>query len=232
MLVSQKGFCLETALKNLEKLTICFVEVFRALHKNLCVFDFLPPMADMRCNMMASHLLPWNMMAIYAPHKIRVDPFDLFCVRGGGFFQSFSMPEGRTTVFRQDKTTRQVYFKYCEPYQREIFLATKRLKSFFRFSQSDSRRAHEDSSKSDFFDVWRATVPPPFNKDEVLGRRIGDLCKFILLTYSVYRLDYSFEDQRSGRAPRNDEEQHRADFRQMKGLKRSIHKQVKLYHGV
>ena len=40
----------------------------------------------MRCNLLAWHLLIWELTAIFAPEEIRIDIFDLLSVRGGAFF--------------------------------------------------------------------------------------------------------------------------------------------------
>ena len=77
---------------------------------------------------------------------------------------------------------------------------------------------HEDEGKENFMEVWRVAVPLQYREDRKLAVRIGDLCKFNLLTYTVLRLDQPFASQ----------------YRptEFKNFKRSIHKQVKLYHGV
>ena len=53
-----------------------------------------------------------------------------------------------------------------------------RLKNFYRYGQTDIRRIQVDMGKKDFFDVWKDTVPAPFNKDKKHAQRVGDLMKF------------------------------------------------------
>ena len=75
-----------------------------------------------------------------------------------------------------------------QPSMPRIFSCYQRLKSFFRFSKSDSRRTWEDEGKTDFFEVWRVVMPAPFCRDRTLATRIGDLCKFTQITYSIQNL--------------------------------------------
>ena len=81
----QREFKLEKCLNNLMKLSDHFIGVFRKLHDSLRVFQFLTKMADFRCNMIAFHLIMWNLFAIFAPEKIKIDVFDFMCIKGGGF---------------------------------------------------------------------------------------------------------------------------------------------------
>ena len=96
----QPGFHIDRALYNLHRLSDHFIDVFRKMHENLAVFSFLPPLSDLRCNCLAFHLLLWELTAIFAPHHIRVDLFDLLLVRGGTIFNLYVIPEGQASVER------------------------------------------------------------------------------------------------------------------------------------
>ena len=71
--------------------------------------------------------------------------------------------------------------------------------------------------KTDWFEVWVHAVPSPFCHDRVLGSRIRDLIKFSTMTYRVHNMD------------RPDIKRHKPCDPQ---YKRSIHKQIKYFHGV
>ena len=96
----QPNFDIERCLNNIQKLSYHFIDTFRRLNDGLGVFEFLIPRSDMRCNLMLYHLIQWELMAIFAPQEIKVDIFDLLCVRGGGFFQYFVHPTGHTLLER------------------------------------------------------------------------------------------------------------------------------------
>ena len=119
---------------------------------------------------------------------------------------------------RPNKVPKKIVNQFFKPYQRDIFFCNQRLQNFYRYSKSDGRRMFEDQGKADFLDVWRVAVPPQYREDKKLAKRIGDLCKFNLLTYGVLSLDKPF----AGHFRPTDYE----------NFRRTIHKQVKLYHGV
>lgn len=99
-----------------------------------------------------------------------------------------------------------------------IYHALKRMNGFFRYSKTDSRRVHADEGKTQFYDIFKVIVPKEFTHDRILAQRVGDLCKFVHLTYNVYNSQMPFFSY--------DRPTSYAKF------KRSIHKQIKLYHGI
>ena len=74
-----------------------------------------------------------------------------------------------------------------------IYYALNRMNGFYRYSKTDMRRLPEDIDKNTFQEVFKEVVPEPFASDVELTRRMGDLCKFIHLTYFVASLANPFE---------------------------------------
>ena len=99
----QPGFDFRRCIYNLNKLSDNFIDAFRRLNIGLEVFDFLPKMIDMRCHMLAYHLLIWHLFVIYAPDKIQIDIYDLLSIQGGGFFSQFAQPAGSLHVCKPMK---------------------------------------------------------------------------------------------------------------------------------
>ena len=100
-----------------------FILVFRKLHEGLPVFDFLAPMADFRCNLIAYHLVMWQLFAIFAPQEIKVDFFDYFCVRGGGQHQTFILPDGKVCSYIQSKVKNNYELRLLKPHLRLVVQA-------------------------------------------------------------------------------------------------------------
>ena len=106
MSIRQPGFDLKRCLNNLHKLSDNFIAVFRKLYKGLSLDQALSRLSDFRCHMMVYHLIQWELFAIFAPEKIRLDLFDLLCIRGGGFLNClFMTPELRIEPKPIIKTT-------------------------------------------------------------------------------------------------------------------------------
>ena len=47
--------------------------------------------------MMTVNLIIFEMFALFTPKKIKIDPFCLLKVRGGGMFHGFLRPDGKMT---------------------------------------------------------------------------------------------------------------------------------------
>ena len=98
---------------------------------------------------MVYHLIQWELFAIFAPEKIRLDLFDLLCVRGGGFLNClFVTPELRIEPKPIIKTTRQHVEKNWEPYMQRVYKTYHTLTRFYHF------RKDERHLFSDFFEAW------------------------------------------------------------------------------
>ena len=67
------------------------------------------------------------------------------------------------------------------------------MNGFYRYSKTDMRRVADDIEKDNFYDVFKDVVPEPFRSDRALGKRIGDLVKFLHLTYFVTTFANPFE---------------------------------------
>ena len=70
----------------MHKLSKHFIVVFRKIYANRGYREALPRMTDLRCHLLVDHLINWELLAIYAPDRMRLDMFDLLCTRGGGVF--------------------------------------------------------------------------------------------------------------------------------------------------
>lgn len=130
------------------------------------------------------------MIAIYSPKNIKIDIFDLLCIRGGCIFSTWVTPEG---YCKWEKPCLKGEL-YCRDHPAiTIILRTlQRLRSFYRYNKSDTRRFMDDLGKTDFFDVWRETLPAPFSQDRDTAYRVGDLCLFSLITYHVKSIKHPF----------------------------------------
>lgn len=179
----QPGFKLERALRNLHMISDHFRDIFRFLNRNMGIDQFLQPKADVRCNLMAWNLLQWELTSIFVPEQIKLDFFDLLCVRGGASFFVFVTPGGMVTVDKIYRDSSKEKKKYLKPWMQVVFACEIRLKQYFRYGKSDYRRHPDDIGKEDFFDVWKCCVPDAFKNDRVVCNRVGDLMKFTLLTY-------------------------------------------------
>lgn len=69
----------------------------------------------------------------------------------------------------------------------------KRLLTYYRYNHHDGRLAIEDQGKKTFYEQWKNVVPEKFKHDKVLCKRVGDLIKFTLLTYSVRDIRMSID---------------------------------------
>ena len=138
----QPGFVLSLALYNLHKLSDHFIEIFRKINRKYAIEEFMTNLiADQRCHLMSYNLILWELMAIMAPDEIKVDLFDLLCVRGCAFFQIYITPSGKVTserAMRQDSMHRKP--KIIE----EIYDVKKRLQTFYR-RNFDRKRQKSDS---------------------------------------------------------------------------------------
>ena len=122
-IANQPGFCLERSLHNLKRFSDNFISVFRKLHEGMPVFDFLAPFTDFRCNLIAYHLVMWQLYAIFCPEEIKIDFFDYFCVRGGGQLQTFILPDGKVCSYIQSKVKNNYELCLLKPHLRMVVQA-------------------------------------------------------------------------------------------------------------
>ena len=108
ILLRQPAFNFKVAIYNMVKLSNHFIEVFRKMHEKMALLKFLPAASDTRCNLIAQHLLMWELHAILAPDRIKIDLFDLICLKGGAIFQRFYMPSGKCSYFQEMKFSRRI----------------------------------------------------------------------------------------------------------------------------
>lgn len=168
-----------------------FISIFRDKHKGKhSKENFLPAMVDLRCNLLAYHFLLWTLFVIFAPDKIKIDPYDSLCVRGGLQLRAFVSPDG--IVSRRQITCSTEDYKKYEPHMRLIKIKMTRLCDFYKLHKFDSRRG-EDIGITDFFDIWKLVVPKRFIDKRALMLRVADLCKFYCITYSVKDFKTPFE---------------------------------------
>ena len=109
---------------------------------------------------------------------------------------------------------------WIKSYVRQMMVMYKRLLSYYRYNHHDGRLAEIDQGKTSFLEQWQNVVPPKYRNDTVLCKRIGDLLKFSLLTYSVRDIRMSLDPMDRATITKTDNYRH------------SLQKQVKLYHGV
>ena len=74
--------------------------MFRKFFSRMRVEGFLTGRMDQRCHLVAHALLWWELYKLFTPEQIKVDFYDLFCIRGGTCFQTYTMPTG---VIMSDK---------------------------------------------------------------------------------------------------------------------------------
>ena len=106
--IQQPNYNLASSLSQLHKLSDHFIDIFRIKFQELSTFEsWLPPQTDFRCNLLAYHLLVWEIHAILAPEQIKINFFDLLCIKGGAIFRTFAFPNGKLYV-RNKKSYRSV----------------------------------------------------------------------------------------------------------------------------
>ena len=175
-------------------LTDNFIRIFRDLHKGKCLDEFLPLAIDYRCNLLGYHLFLWNIFAIVAPERIKLDLFNLLCSKGGLIFNSFVSPEGELhkQKFYQIWMDGRAYFYRDKPHNVKIRELLRRIMAFYRGDCLSDRRHKDDIGVRDFLKVWRQAAPEPYSRDEELGEKIGTLCKFHMATYNILRITDPF----------------------------------------
>ena len=89
--LSQSGFKLDRCLRNIRLLSDYFIKIFRYLNRNMLEMgDFLNMEADVRCNLLAYHLVMWEIAAMVVPELITIDISDLLCLHGALFCAYYS----------------------------------------------------------------------------------------------------------------------------------------------
>ena len=110
-MIFEQDFSLSRCLENLQKLTEHFIEVFREMHELLPMSTFMEnQQAELRCNLMAKHLLHWNMFAIFGPELVKVDLFSMLKSQNGTIFSPVSVrPNG--VSFQKEQKFKKLYFR-------------------------------------------------------------------------------------------------------------------------
>lgn len=85
---------------NTTRLAQHFISLFRGFFHDLPMDGFLTGRMDQRCHLISHSLLWWELYMLFTPEQIKVDFFDLLCIRGGTCFHTYTMPTG---VIMSDK---------------------------------------------------------------------------------------------------------------------------------
>ena len=136
--------------------------------------------------MLAFHLLQWELFAIFAPQKMRVDIFNLLISYGCSLVFCFFDANGKCTTdrirlsrkkkdrfcydMRLERAMRNVTVKFCSYFHNHALQGNKHRKTHF--------------GEKEFNDLWREAIPEPFSSDLNLALRLKNLCKIMHLTYA------------------------------------------------
>lgn len=71
---------------------------------------------------------------MFAPQEIKVDIFDLMCLRGSALFQVFCRPDGQVEAEKLKESKTRKSFIWVKEYVRHVAVTYKRLLSFFRYN--------------------------------------------------------------------------------------------------
>ena len=192
MAMTQGEVTITRGIYNLHRLSDHFIYVFRKIYGDRPVCEPLPRMTDLRCQLMADHLVNWEILAIYAPEKLRIDLFDLLCTRGGGFLNVLFLQFDGQLYFKGIFSTNKAAIAATAPYNQTVHRALVRLKFWYRAWGDLERQKYKADVKATFFEFWQDIVPFPFSKDSVLAQRISDLLKFKRLTYRIASSEHPF----------------------------------------
>ena len=69
----------------------CFRKLYKSYPK---ISNFLPNQVMYRCYFLARSMLVFELVAIFAPEEISIDPFELFKTKGGLMFNAWCGPTG------------------------------------------------------------------------------------------------------------------------------------------
>ena len=97
-----------------------------------------------------------------APEEIKVDIFDLLCLRGGAPLQVFCRPDGQIEAEKMKECKTKKGPIWVKDYDREKMTMYKRLLSFYRYNHHDGRVPEADQGKQNFFEQWQNVVPHKF----------------------------------------------------------------------
>lgn len=127
----------------------------------------MPKISDHRCNMLAFHLLWWQLYAIFAPQKMSIDIFSLFLKYGSAFFFAFFDPAGKCTTTKcrlsRRKDERASSDLRLERLMHEVLM---KFNFFFHVNKDEGNRdRHKTLGNKDWSEVWRSAVPEAFTHD-------------------------------------------------------------------
>ena len=129
-MIRQRNCDPKIASENTAKLMDYMNDIFEQLYSNRpqCS-DYLPLQSEYRCFMLATHLITWELFALFTPEDIAIDPFEFLKLRGGGFFQFVCSPKGL-----QVQTYRMFYRRHLGQYNchfKEAMLADSKIGNAF-----------------------------------------------------------------------------------------------------
>ena len=198
--VYQPEFDLCKALRNIQVLSDHFIIIFRFLMSKQPEGEFLPKKSDLRCSMLAYHLLLWEMQAILAPEQMRLDIFELLKIRGCAILTAFLDPNGRR--LRSEKRRKKTKFRKYVSNERSVQEAMDKIEPILMSHKVAGRnfnlKSRGLSEAEEFENIWRQIVPKSFAQDRQLMDRIWTLNKFRHLCYSVVDINQPrafFEDE-------------------------------------
>ena len=91
---------------------------------------FLPKVSDYRCNMLAYHLLLWQLFAIFAPQLIKIDIFSILLSQGCSFFFCYFDPAGKCSPTRNNLFKRRRHPEVW-PHEKLINKVVVKFSAFF-----------------------------------------------------------------------------------------------------
>ena len=71
------------------------IDVLLALYRRYPGFnDFFPLQVEMRCYKLVNFLVIYDILSMFQPERVKIDPFTYLMVRGGGQLQTTCSPSG------------------------------------------------------------------------------------------------------------------------------------------
>lgn len=93
--VSQARFDIEKAKENCRRLMLHVIDVLLSLYSRYPGFnDFFPLQVEMRCYKLVNFLISYDIISLFTPERIKIDPYVYLLARGGGVFQTTCSPMG------------------------------------------------------------------------------------------------------------------------------------------
>ena len=85
--VSQPNFCMDKSAFHCRKLIVHVIEILLRLYSRYPGFnDFFPLQVEMRCYKLLNFLISYEIISLFTPDRVKLDPFWYLLVRGGAQF--------------------------------------------------------------------------------------------------------------------------------------------------